>query len=237
VSTTWPGRAHRYTTRALIFGGKPGTAGWRSAQWKGHAVTRTPASLSLVALAHLQPDQKTIGQHHRDGMAVKAGSQQPLVLVPLQLPFGLFMKLLAHILPMGIAGQLVHRGRRGQVAPVVFPLLGLPTGGTLAGQPSNISRAIADDPPTAHRHKLLAQPACGPLPPADRAPLPARQGLDELLGARRRAHRLPLPTSPAIRALPPHNARFGLPSLPRNGGCLHSPRRPPRSSGAPPARA
>jgi hypothetical protein len=58
---------------------------------------------------------------------------------------------------------------------------------------------VADaGPPAAHGHKLLAQPACGALPPAARPPRPAGQGLQPLIGPLGRACRLPLGTHPEV---------------------------------------
>jgi hypothetical protein len=40
----------------------------------------------LVPLPQLQPDQKAIGHHHRDGMPMEAWPQPPLIVIPAQLP-------------------------------------------------------------------------------------------------------------------------------------------------------
>src|SRR6266511_719120 len=100
---------------------------------------------------------------------------------PTPAPFGFLVELLDRIAPMGIAGQLVHCGRSGQVAPVVFPLLGLLAGGTLSNQPVCMPRPIAGAPPPAHGDTLLAQSAFGSLPPVDRAPLGAGHCLQALI--------------------------------------------------------
>src|SRR4030095_2101094 len=76
-----------------------------------------------AALAHLQPDQKTVGQNPRDGVPVEARPEAPLILVPSHFPFGLLMELLDGIPPMGIPGQLFQCGSGRQVAPGELPLL------------------------------------------------------------------------------------------------------------------
>src|ERR671937_2858824 len=129
----------------------------------------TPARLA-AALPPLQPDQKTVGQHHRDRMPVEARPQPPLVLVPTQFPFGLLMELLHDMPPVGIARQLFQRGRGRQVTPGVFPLFGLALCGTLAQQPALAPLSVTGDAPALHGHKLLAQPPFGALPPANCAP-------------------------------------------------------------------
>jgi hypothetical protein len=51
--------------------------------------------------------------------------------------------------------------------------------------------ALTGDAPATHGHNLLPPPPCGALPPPNRPPLPAGQGLQQLIGPLRRARRLP----------------------------------------------
>src|SRR5215831_96411 len=86
--TAW-WRNHRATWRWT-----PGSECLRRSGRGGTRVTwATPARLA-AALPQLQPDQKTVSQHHGDHMAVEARPQPPLVLVPPQLPCGLLVELL-----------------------------------------------------------------------------------------------------------------------------------------------
>ena len=125
------------------------------------------------ALAQLPPDQKAVGKHHRSGMTVEARPQPPLVLIPPQLPFGLFMELFNGIPPMGIARQLFPRDWGGQMAPLVLPFLRLAARGPLAQQPAHMLPLVAGHAPAVHRHKLLVQPPCGAVAQADGPPPPA----------------------------------------------------------------
>jgi hypothetical protein len=113
-NTAWC-RSHRATSRC--------TAGSVLRRYVGRGGKRVAsATLSRVAalVPLFQPDQKTIGQHHGHGMPMKSRPQAALVLVPAQLPLGLFMELLDGMAPVGIPGQLCQCGLRRQVAPMVL---------------------------------------------------------------------------------------------------------------------
>src|SRR5438093_13536619 len=115
-------------------------------------------------------------------MAVKARPQPTLILGPAQFLFGLPMKLLDGVPTMGIVDQLLQRGRRWQVAPIVLVFLGLPTRRSLSQHPANTGVALHRDPPGAHGHALLAQPSLAPVPPADGPPLAPGHGGPHLVG-------------------------------------------------------
>src|SRR5919199_2610714 len=153
----------------------------------GKRVAWATSASRAASLAQLQPDQAAVGQHHGDRLPMEAGPQPPLILIPAQLPFGLFMERLDGIPPMGIAGHLFPRGRGWQIAPVGLALLGLATRGALAQQPADMPLALGGDSPATHGHTRLAPPSLGALPPPNRPPLPTRQGLPPLIGPRRRA--------------------------------------------------
>src|ERR671914_442792 len=148
--TAW-WRSHRATSRW--------TAGSERLHGSGRGGNRvagaTLAGLA-AALAHLQPDQKTVGQHHRDRVPVEAGPEATLILVPSHLPFGLLMELLDGTPPMGIPGQLFQCSGGRQSAPVALPLPRLASGAPLPDQPALVPLPVTGHPPAAHRHKLLA---------------------------------------------------------------------------------
>ncbi len=173
----------------------------RSGRGGNRVAWATPAWAAAPPL-QLQPDQKAIGQHDRHGRPVAANPQAPLVLVPPQLPLGLFMELLHRLPPMGIAGQLLQGGRRRQITPEVLALLGRPPRGALTQQPAHVPLAVAGHPPTPDDHPLLAPPACGALPPANRPPRPAGDAVEQRLRPQHRAARGAPDTHPNIRRTP-----------------------------------
>src|SRR5919199_1226358 len=166
-STAW-WRNHRATSRC--------TAGSVLRRYVGRGGKRAASATLLgvmVPFLQPQPDQKAVRQQDGHGMPMKPHPQAALVLIPAQLALGLFMKLFDGMPPVGIPGQYFKRRVWGQVAPEIFPLLGLPPCGSLPHQPALMTRPVAGPPPAAHRDKFLAQPPLRPPPPADRAPLPA----------------------------------------------------------------
>jgi hypothetical protein len=204
-STAWC-RRHRATSRCTA-----GSVLRRRSGRRGKRNTGTPPAPYGASLPQLQPDQKAVGQHHRNSMPMEAGPQAPLILVPAHFPVGFFMELLHGIPPMDIAGQLFERGRRGQVAPGVFLLLLLASRGPFPQQPADMPPPVAGHPPTPHCHKLLAQPALAALPPANGAPLPTGQCLEHLVSRLHQAGRFPLETDSLVGAHP-HGVAF-LPCL------------------------
>src|SRR5215467_15267439 len=77
---------------------------------------------AALALPPFQPHQKTIAQHHGDGVAMKAIRAPPLILIPAQLGFGFLMILLD---PVATVGILDHSGpRRGgrEITPEILPV-------------------------------------------------------------------------------------------------------------------
>src|ERR671932_839691 len=142
--TAW-WRSHRATSRCTA-----GSVCRHRSGRGGKQIPRTSAPTSRLSLAPFQPHEKTVGQHHRDGMAVETRPQPTLIVIPPQFSLGLFMKLLDGMPAMGIGDQLLHWGRGGQVTPIVLMLLGLPTGGALAEQPADVSLSLRRDPPGAH---------------------------------------------------------------------------------------
>ena len=135
----------------------------------------------MLPFLQSQPDQKAVRQQDGHGMPMKSWPQPPLVLIPAQLALGLFMKLFDGMPPVGIPGQYLKGRVWGQVAPEIFPLLGRPLSDSLPHQPALMTRPVAGHPPTADRHKFLAQSPLRPPPPADRAPLPAGHTVEQLV--------------------------------------------------------
>src|SRR5919204_1938156 len=138
----------------------------------GKSGPRASAHFALLALARFQPDQKTIAQHHRNSVPMKAIPTSSLILIPAQLRFRFFMILLHPVTTMGILDQHRQGGMRGEITPVVFPVPVLAPSGALPHQPAHMAGAIAIDAPAAQCHKLGAPPPFCPLPPRDGLPVP-----------------------------------------------------------------
>src|SRR5206468_1349149 len=68
----------------------------------GKSGPRPSAHFSLLALPSFQPDQKTVAQHHRDSVSMKAIPAPPLILIPAQFRFRFFMILLHPVSTMRI---------------------------------------------------------------------------------------------------------------------------------------
>src|SRR5262249_41189268 len=123
-----------------------------------------------LSLAQCQPHEKTVGQHHRDRMAVETRPHPAPIVIPPQFSPGLLLKLVDRMPAMSIGDQLLHWGRGWQVTPIVLVLLGLPTGGALPEPPADVGLPLRCKPPSMHRDALFPPPALGTLPPADDAP-------------------------------------------------------------------
>src|SRR6266511_963422 len=168
-NTAW-WSSHRATSRC--------TAGSARRQRSGRGGKRvawaTPIGM-VMALSQLPPEQKTHGQHDRDGMAVKARPQAALILSPAQFLLDLLMELLNSMPAMGVVDQFLQRRRGRQITPIILVLLGLPTSSPLPQQPADVGLAFRRDPPGTHSYKLFAQPPLGAVPPADGALLVSGQ--------------------------------------------------------------
>src|SRR6516164_7005840 len=137
----------------------------------GKSGPQAAAHCALLALAHFQPHQKTIAQHHGDGVAMKAIPAPSLILIPAQLGFSFFMILLD---PVAAVGILDHPGqRRGgrEITPEILPVPVLAASGALPNQPAHMAAAIAIDPPAAQCAKLGPPPALGPCAPGNGLPV------------------------------------------------------------------
>src|SRR5215472_16881952 len=103
----------------------------------GKSRPRTSAHCALLALPPFQPHQKTIAQHHGDGVAMKTIPAPSLILIPAQLGFSFLMILLD---PVAAVGILDHPGqRRGgrEVTPEILPVPVLAAAGALPKQPAH----------------------------------------------------------------------------------------------------
>src|SRR6266849_2023249 len=104
--------------------------------------TRPAVHFSLLPLPPFQPDQKTVAQHHRDRVSMKAIPPPSLVLIPAQFCFRFFMILLHPVATVRILDQ--HgQGRVGrEVTPEIFPVPALAASGALPKQPADVAGAI-----------------------------------------------------------------------------------------------
>src|SRR6516165_8974746 len=80
------------------------------------------AHFALLALSYFQPDQKTIAQHHRNGVAMKAIPAPSLILIPAQLGFRFFMILLDPVAAVRILDHPGPRRRGREVTPKILPV-------------------------------------------------------------------------------------------------------------------
>src|SRR5262252_1790339 len=89
----------------------------------GKSGPRAPAQLAALALPPFQPHQKTIAQHHGDGVAMKAIPAPSLILIPAQLGFGFLMILLD---PVAAVRILDHPGPRHGSREITPEILAVP---------------------------------------------------------------------------------------------------------------
>src|SRR5215469_16311905 len=142
-------RSHSLTRRWSCGSGtrRRSGRGGKSRPWP----SAPPAAL---ALPPFQPHQKTIAQHHGDGVAMNTITAPALILIPAQLGFG-FLMILLH--PVAAVRILDHRGQwcgGREVTPEILPVPLLAAAGALSEQPAHMAAAIAIDPPAAQRAKL-----------------------------------------------------------------------------------
>src|SRR3989442_4632825 len=100
-------RSHSLTRRWTS-----GSGTRRRSERGGKSGPRPPAHLAALPLPPFQPDQKTIAQHHRDRVPMKAIPTPPLILIPPQLRLSFFMTLLNPLTTLCI---LDHHGDRKSV--------------------------------------------------------------------------------------------------------------------------
>src|SRR5262249_7006615 len=149
----------------------------------GKSKALSPNWSLILALAKLQPDQNTVGQHPRSGVAMETLPTSPLRLVPAQFAFRFFMILLDPRAPMRVLDHLLERRLRREGAPRGFPVTARTTRRTLADQPPEVTCAGTLHAPAAERHELGTQPAATSLPPTDRLPIAPGVRSDHFLGA------------------------------------------------------
>src|SRR2546425_1873459 len=148
----------------------------------GKCGPRPPAPFAVLPLAPFQPDQKTVAQHHRDRMPMKAIPAPPLILIPAQFRFGFLMILLHPVAAVGILHQHGQGRVCREVTPEIFPIPGLASSGALPNQPADVAGGLAHDPPPAQGGKNGPPPALGPRPPPDAFAVPGRLRRPHLLG-------------------------------------------------------
>src|SRR2546425_3553833 len=160
-------RSHSLTRRWTS-----GSGTRRRSERGGKSGPRPPAHLAALPLPPFQPDQKTIAQHHRDRVPMKAIPTPPLILIPPQLRFSFFMILLHPVATVRILDHHGQRRRGREVTPEILPVSVLAAAGALPEQPADMAGAIAIHPPAAQREKLPPPPPCRPLPPPNGFPVP-----------------------------------------------------------------
>src|SRR5713101_620610 len=172
--------------------------------------TRPAVHFSLLPLPPFQPDQKTVAQHHRDRVSMKAIPPPSLVLIPAQFCFRFFMILLHPVATVRILDQ--HgQGRVGrEVTPEIFPVPALAASGALPNQPTDMAGAIPIHPPATQREKLGPQPPFRSFAPCDRLPGLERLRRQHGIGPE---HRAALPPTERHTEIGPHGYHVPLPSL------------------------
>ena len=115
-----------------------------------------PADLAHPFLP-FPPHQKAVAQHDQGGVAVKAGPQAALVLIPAQQFFGFFMKLFHPHPAVGVFHH--HRQRRlhPEVAPEILDVTRLAARRALADQPTHLTVPLPVDAPTSDGGELGPQ--------------------------------------------------------------------------------
>src|SRR2546422_8041977 len=131
----------------------------------GKCGPRPPAPFAVLPLAPFQPDQKTVAQHHRDRMPMKAIPAPPLILIPAQFRFGFLMILLHPVAAVGILHQHGQGRVCREVTPEIFPIPGLASSGALPNQPADVAGALTLPPPAAPGGKTVPPPPRGPRAP------------------------------------------------------------------------
>src|SRR5229473_2400830 len=147
-------RSHSLTRRRTGRGGKSGS--------------RPSAHFSLFPLARFPPAQKTVAQHHCEGMPLKALPAAPLILIPAQLRFRFFMLRLHPVAALRILHHHGQRHRGREITPEIFPVPALAPPGALPEQPATVGGALAIHPPAAPGEKLGAPPPLGTFAPRER---------------------------------------------------------------------
>src|SRR4029453_15821262 len=113
----------------------------------GKSGPRPSAPFAVLPLPSFQPDQKTVAQHHRNGVPMKAIPAPPLILIPAQLRFRFLMILLHPVTTMGILDQHDQGGVRREVTPEIFPISVLAPSGALPEHPADVAGGGALHPP------------------------------------------------------------------------------------------
>src|SRR2546427_803346 len=134
----------------------------------GKCGPRPPAPFAVLPLAPFQPDQKTVAQHHRDRMPMKAIPAPPLILIPAQFRFGFLMILLHPVAAVGILHQHGQGRVCREVTPEILPIPGLASSGALPNQPADVAGGPPLPPPAPPRGEHWPPPP--PCPSPARAP-------------------------------------------------------------------
>lgn len=133
----------------------------------------------LRALSIFQPDQKAIGQHHRQRVPVEALPDAPLMLIPTQFTFRFFVILLDPATPMLVLDQFDERRLTRKVTPIIMILARRVVTGAFADQPTDVPCTIPVHAPTAHGRELRFELNSVSMPPATGLPVPRAVRSDE----------------------------------------------------------
>src|SRR5262249_20624065 len=139
----------------------------------GKRPARPAASAHPLALVELLPDQEGVGQHDQHTVAVEAGPQSALILIPAQQFLGLLVELLHPVSPVRVLHHPLEAHVRPEVAPGVAPLA---VAATPPDQPADSPLALRGYPPAAQGHHAGTQPTLAALAPADYPPPPLATG-------------------------------------------------------------
>src|SRR5215472_6861604 len=175
----------------------------------GKSGPQASAHLALLALAHFQPDQKTVAQHYGDGVAMKTIPAQSLIVIPAQFGFSFLMILLDPVAAVGILNHRGPRCRGREITPEILPVPMLAATGALAEQPAHLAAAVTIDPPAAQCHKFGPPPALGPFTPGDGLPILARLRRQHYIGP---LHRTGWPTPQAHTETGPYRGHVTFPA-------------------------
>ena len=184
-------RSHSMTARWIS-----GNETRRRSRQGGKSRAETPGAHHLLALPVFQPDQKTVGQHHRHRVPMKAFPHPALMLIPTQFAFRFFMILLDPTAPMLVLDHLDERRRARKITPVIMMFAPRLTPRAFADQPADVPRAVSVYAPTAHRRELGFERDAVSVPPTDHFPVARTLWREQCGGAQCR-----VPRSPARRHL------------------------------------
>src|SRR5262245_12721621 len=176
----------------------------------GKSGPRPSGPLAPRPLPPFQPDQKTVAQHHRERMPMKAIPAPPLILIPAQFRFRFLMILLHPVAPMGILNQHGQGGVHRAITPEILPVPLLAPAGALPNQPAHRAGALAIHAPAPQRQTLGAPPPFGAFAPRNGLPVPEGLRRQRLIGPE---HEAALPPPKRDAEIGAHRHHMALPAF------------------------